>query len=159
MNLEFDVKITTGVLYDYMIHHTYTGLSGIFGTMVGILILVAYFTQGAVIYLIAGGVILGYIPVSLYLRAKTQAVTNAAFKKPLHYMLTEEGMEVSQGGEAQIQLWENMVKAVSTRSSIIVYTSTVNASIFPRKDLGEQTVAVIQHISTHMPPNKVKIRG
>ena len=51
-----------------------------------------------------------------------------------------------------------MTKATSTGKSIILYTSPVNASIFPRADLKEKEVAVIEMISTHMPPKKVKIR-
>lgn len=82
-----------------------------------------------------------------------------AFKEPLHYKLTEEGMEVSQGEEVQTQKWTDMYKAVSTPKSLIVYTSRVNASIFPKQDLGELTPGVIEMISTHMPPSKVSIRG
>lgn len=159
MELEFDVKITSGALYDYMLYHTYTSLSGIMGTMVGAFILIAFFNTGYTLYLIAGVVLLLYLPCSLYLKAKAQALNTPAFKNPLHYRLTEEGIEVSQGEEAQMQVWKDLYKAVSTRSSIIVYTSKVSASIFPRKDLKELTPAVIEKISTHMPPDKVKIRG
>lgn len=159
MELEFDVKITSSALYDYMLYHTYTSLSGIMGTMVGAFILIAFFNTGYTIYLIAGVVLLLYLPCSLRLKAKAQALNTPAFKNPLHYRLTEEGIEVSQGEETQMQVWEDLYKAVSTRSSIIVYTSKVSASIFPRKDLKELTPAVIEKISTHMPPDKVKIRG
>lgn len=159
MELEFDVEITSGVLYDYMLRHTYSTLSGILGTLAGAFILLAYFNTGYPLYLIAGTVLLAYLPCSLYLRARTQAANTPAFRKPLHYRLTDEGIEVSQEGEVQMQAWDTMVKAVSTRSSIIVYTSRVNACIFPRKDLKERTAAVIEQISTHMPPGKVKIRG
>ncbi len=55
--------------------------------------------------------------------------------------------------------WEDMVKAVSTMNSIVVYTTPVNACIFPKKDLGDRKYKVIEMISTHMPPQKVKIRG
>ena len=82
-----------------------------------------------------------------------------AFKEPLHYKLTEEGIEVSQGEQVQMQKWEDMYKAVSTQRSLIVYTSRLNASIFPRQDLAELTPGVIEMIATHMPPSKVKIRG
>jgi len=51
-----------------------------------------------------------------------------------------------------------MHKAVATSKSIIVYTTVVNASIFPRADLKELTPKVIEMISIHMPPAKVKIR-
>ena len=73
--------------------------------------------------------------------------------------MTEEGVEVSQKGEVQSQKWEDMYRAVSTPKSIILYTSPVNASIFPKKDLGDKAMGVTQIISTHMAPKKVKIRS
>ena len=82
-----------------------------------------------------------------------------AFKKPLHYKLDKEGITVSQDDTEEKQEWAQMYKAVSTGKSIIVYTSRVNASIFPKKDLGENKAKVIEIISTHMPPSKVKIRN
>ncbi len=84
---------------------------------------------------------------------------NPSFKNPLHYKLTEEGIEVSQGDAADSQKWEDMHKAVSTGRSIVVYTSRINACIFPKKDIGEDKYKVIEMISTHMPPGKVKIRS
>ena len=83
---------------------------------------------------------------------------NPAFQKPLHYVLDEEGITVSQEDVEQKQGWENMVKAVSTSKSIIVYTSAINATIFPKRELGDQKAALIQIISTHMPPSKVRIK-
>lgn len=158
MQLEFDVKINAGVLFDYMLHHTYTGSAGILGSAVGALGVVAFFMNGYPLYLILGVIILFYQPVSLWLRAKKQAL-NPVFKQPLHYKMTEEGVTVSQGETEQFQKWEDMFKAVSTGRSIILYTSRVNASIFPRTDLGQQQAEVIAMISTHMPPKKVNIRG
>ena len=54
--------------------------------------------------------------------------------------------------------WEDMHKAVSTSRSIILYTSRVNATLFPRRQLGDQKEALVEMISTHMPPGKVKIK-
>lgn len=158
MELEFDVKMNTGVLYDYMLHHTYTGSAGILGSAVGALGVVAFFMNGYPLYLILGVLILVYQPVSLYLRAKRQAL-NPVFKEPLHYKMTEEGVTVSQGETEQFQKWEDMYKAVSTGRSIILYTSRINASIFPRKDLAGKQAEVIGMISTHMPAKKVQIRA
>lgn len=158
MEQEFDVKITSGILYDYMLRHTYNSASGLIGTITGALLVIWFFSGGGAIFLIAGIVILLYLPWTLFLKARQQALNTPAFKKPLHYKLTEEGIEVSQGEEIQMQKWDSMYKAVSTTRSIIVYTSSVNASIFPKKDLGELTPSVVKMISTHMPPGKVKIR-
>lgn len=158
MEVEFDVKIRSGDLYDYMLFHTYSGFAGIFGTIVGILLVANFFMNGGFISAIAGAVIILYLPWTLFLKAQQQAQNTPAFKEPLHYKMTEEGVEISQGEEVQNQTWGDMLKAVSTRNSIIVYTSKVNASIFPRRDLGEKTTAVIEMISIHMPPQKVKIK-
>lgn len=159
MEVEFDVKITPGVLYDYMLYHTYTSAPGLIGAVTGALLVVAFFMGSGVLCLIAGIVILAYLPWTLFVKSRQQYLANSAFKESLHYRLTEEGMEVSQKGEAQSQKWEEMHKAVSTPRSLIIYTSPVNASIFPRKDLGEKAPLVIEIISTHMSPKKVKIRG
>lgn len=158
MEIEFDVKMTSGDLYDYMLHHTYTGLSGLIGAVAGALMVVAGTLGAGMLCIIAGLVVLLYLPISLFLKSKQQFLTNAAFKNPLHYKLTEEGIEVSQGKEIQSQKWEDMHKAISTTKSLIVYTTPVNATIFPKRDLGEQASAVIKIISTHMPAKKVKIR-
>ncbi|MBD5453539.1 MAG: YcxB family protein [Lachnospiraceae bacterium] len=159
MEVEFDVKMEAGILYDYMMHHTFSSFIGMMGTVVGALLLIVFFAERQALFLIAAVVVLAYQPWSLFLRSRQQMVNNPAFKKPLHYKLTEDGIEVSQDGAVDSQKWEDMYKAVSTGSSIIVYTSRVNACIFPKKDMGESKYKVIEMISTHMPPKKVKIRS
>ena len=159
MEIEFDVKIDAGVLYDYMLHHTYNSAAGLLGTVVGALMIVAFSMGRGVLFLIAGIVILAYLPWTLFIKSKQQALMTPAFKKPLHYKLDEEGITVSQDDTEEKQEWAQMYKAVSTGKSIIVYTSRVNASIFTKKDLGENKAKVIEIISTHMPPSKVKIRN
>lgn len=159
MEIEFDVKITANVLYDYMLHHTYKSFAGVLGTAVGVFMIAGFAMTGQILYLIAGLVVLLYQPGSLFLKSKQQALSNPAFKNPLHYRITEEGVEVSQGEVKEFQKWEDMYKATSTGHSIILYTSRINASIFPRKDLGDQLPGVIQAICSHMPAGAVHIRG
>lgn len=156
--IEFDVKIEAGDLYDYLLAHTYSGTSGILGTTFGALLIVFAVMEGKWIFLILGAVLLLYLPWTLFIKSRQQALNNPAFKKPLHYCLDDEGISVSQDGVTQKQLWGDMYKAVSTGRSIIVYTSRVNATIFPKRALGEERIRVTEFISTHMPPSKVKIR-
>lgn len=158
MQLEFQTKITTNILYDYMLHHTYSGPSGLIGTGVGAVFIVLYFSSGNFLQLAAGIILLAYIPCSLYLSSVKQIKSTPAFKEPLHYTMTDEGICVSQGEQSQLQKWEDIYKAVSTGKSIIVYNTKINAWIFPRKDMGELTPKVIEMISTHVKPEKVKIR-
>lgn len=158
MKVEFDIKITASDLYDYMLYHTYSGFSGLFGGIVGALFIIYFASSGVWYYLAAGIVILLYIPCSLFLRAKKQAVTNEFFKNPIHYTLTDEGVTVTQGEYEMSQPWAVIAKASSTNRSLLLYTSKVNAWIFPKRDLGENREAVIQMISTHVSPDRVKIK-
>ncbi len=155
---EVDVHMDTSVLYDYMLRHTYSSPFGLVATILGIMSIIFFAGGGGVLYLIMGIVIIAYLPWNLFLSARRQALTNEAFKKPLHYAFTDDGVYISQGETLQMQAWKDMVKAVSTSKSIVIYTSKVNASVFPRKDLGDNVSTVIEIISTHMPPKKVHIR-
>lgn len=158
MEVEFDVQMTSADLYDYMLHHTFTSPSGLIGAVAGALMIVAGFAGSGALCTIAGIVILLYLPVALFMRSKQQFLSNPAFRQPLHYRMNEEGITVSQGEHEECCKWEDMQKAISTMRSIVLYTSAVNATILPKKAMGEKTTAVIEVISTHMPPKKVKIR-
>lgn len=157
--MEIDVKMDASTLYDYMLYHTYHGLSGILGTLVGFLMIGFYFRNHAsVIYLISGVVVMFYLPVSLFMASRRQMLATPAFQEPLHYSFTEEGIEISQNDASDSMAWEDMRKAVSTGKSIIIYTSKVKATIIPRKACEGRTGDLIGIIATHMPPKKVKIR-
>lgn len=156
--LTFQTKMTTGILYDYMLHHTYNSPSGIIGSTAGALLIVGFFRTSNFLYLAAGIVLLLYLPCSLYISSMKQMAGTPAFQTPLSYRIMDEGIEVSQGDASQLQKWDDMYKAVSTRSSIIIYNTKVNAWIFPRRDMGELTPKVIELISTHMKPERVRIR-
>lgn len=159
MEIEFDVKITTNILYDYMLQHTYSRLPGLMGTLVGVLMLFLFAANRQPLILIIALVILLYLPWTLFLKAASQAKATPAFQKPLHYRLSDEGIEVSQDETTEQMAWEGMVKAISTPKSIVVYTTAVNACIFPKSDLGDRKYKVIEIISTHMSSKKVKIRA
>ena len=42
MEMEFDVKVTAGALYDYLLYHTYTSFSGMLGTLAGVFLIMAF---------------------------------------------------------------------------------------------------------------------
>lgn len=156
--VELDIKIEAGDLYDYNLRHAYNSASGLLGSALGALMVIVALNSRQWIFLVGGMALLLYLPWTLFIKSRQQALANPAFQEPLHYVLDEQGITISQGEESATQKWEDMVKAVSTSRSIIVYTSRVNATIFPKKQLGDKITGVIECISTHMPPAKVKIR-
>lgn len=153
-----DVHMNAGSLYDYMLNHSYSGASGILGTCFGFLGIVVFVRTHFPLYLIMGILLIFYLPVHLRYRAAVQMQMTEAFKKPLHYVVNREGISVSQGEQTECVSWEQCLKAVSTRKSIVVYTGKQNATIFPRADLGEYTAALIAVIVENMDPKRVKIR-
>ena len=157
--VELDVKIEANDLYDYMLRHSYNSAVGIIGSCFGAMFVVMAVMTKQWLYLIFGLIILLYLPWTLFFRSRRQVLCNPSFQQPLHYLLDDQGLTISQGEESLQYLWEEMHKAVSTGRSIILYTSPVNATIFPKGQLGEQKFAVMEIISTHMPPGKVKIRN
>ncbi|MDR2045041.1 MAG: YcxB family protein [Clostridium sp.] len=157
--LELDVTIKADDLYDYMLYHFYHNAAGILGSGFGALLVVGGTLRQQWIFVIGGAVLLLYLPWTLFLKSRRQTLRNPAFRRPLHYCLDEEGITVSQGETVQKQEWKDLQKAVSTGKSVIVYTTAVSATIFPRRELGERCPQVIQFICTHMPPSKVKIRS
>ena len=158
MKAEFDVKMTTNKMYDYMLKHNMTSFSGILGEFVGLLIIVAFFLYHNWLYLMCGIVIVLYLPVSLYLKSANQVKLNPVFKEPLHYILDEEGVTVKSGENEDSLPWKDMYKATSTTTSVILYTNRVNACIFPKGDMGDAKDDAIRIISTHMDPKRVNIR-
>lgn len=158
MKIEFDVKMTTAKMYDYMLKHSMTSFSGILGEFIGFILIFGYFAYHRFAYLIAGIVIVFYMPVSLFMRAKRQVAMNPVFKEPLHYILDDAGITVRSGENEDSLPWSAMYKVTSTTSSIILYTNKVNACIFPKEDLGSDLVSVIQMISAKVDPKKVNIR-
>lgn len=159
MELEFDIKMTANDLYDYLLYHTYTSLSGILSVIVGAFMVIAFAMGYSPIYLVAGIVVLGYLPYTFFIRSRKQFLNNPAFREPLHYLVNDEGITVSQGEMSETVEWEAFVKAVSTPKSILLYTNKVNASIFSKRELKDKKMLFIQAISTHMDAKKVKIRG
>ena len=157
--LNLTMKIEAGDLYDYMLMHSYNSPAGILGSAFGaVLIFFALATQQWM-FIVLGAVMLLYLPWTLFIKSRRQILSNPSFQEPLQYTLDEEGLTISQGEAEEKMVWEDMYKAVSTGRSIILYTSRINATIFPKRQLGDQKMLVIEMISTHMPPVKVKIRS
>ena len=156
--MELELKIKASDLYDYLLYHTYNSAAGIMGSAFGAVIIIIALYKQSWIYLVGGIIVLVYLPWNLFVKSRQQAL-NPTFKKPLHYLLDESGLTISQEEASQHLPWEEMYKAVSTSKSIILYTSKFNATIFPKRNLEDKRNQLIEIISTHMPPSKVKIRS
>ena len=60
--MEFDVKITSGDLYDYMMKHTYSSPAGLLGSTVGAIMILVGLAKMYVLFIILGAILLLYLP-------------------------------------------------------------------------------------------------
>lgn len=165
MPVKINVKMTDEYMYDFMIYHNYTHMSGLMTAIAGVLCLAVFIQklmdgdmQTSVVWLMCAILFLIVSPSSMKAKAKSQVNNSEMFQKPLEYEFTEEGITVRQDEAKAETKWEEVTKAVSTQKSVILYLGRVRALIFPKKCMGEQYEEVLKIIHTHIPPSKVKIR-
>ena len=163
MKSEFEIKITTGSMYRFLIYHTYHGFSGIFSVVAGVVLLALYFlflrdSVNSWIYPAFGILFLVYQPWTLYMGAAKQAKLNPVFKKPLRYSVTNDGITVSQETEANEASWESVLKVRETGQSILVYTSARSAFIWVKSQMGDQEDIVRKLLRAHVDPGKLKLK-
>lgn len=159
--LKVTVNMNAKLLYDYLVHHAYSSAACILSTCIGALGIIVFANNpGAdkALYLILGAILVFYTPISLKLQSAKLMQFNETFKKPLDYTLNSEGITVSQGEESQTIGWDKCLKVVSTRQSIVLYTGKRNASIFPRRQLGDKLPALISVMAENMEPKKIRVR-
>ena len=165
MNIKFEVKMTQKIMYNFLLHHAYNSISVLITNVFGVLAAglgATMLTEDAgkgIMYLVLGIAVIAYTPFSLYLSAKRQIKSSPVFKDAITYSFTEEGLTSSQNEITTEAPWATMIKVVSTSKSIIIYTGKNRATILPKESIGEQYESVVQMISTHMEPSKVKIKS
>lgn len=158
MEVQFNVKMTRAVLQDYMLHNGYNKPVAIVVNVMGILMFLSMFLGFGLGTGFIGLVIVLYIPFVTWSRAR-KMMKKERFQNESFIMLNDNGITKVEGSETKRIAWEDVSGAVSTGKSIILFTQDRKACIFPRKDMGEKTAAVIQIISIHVTPDKIKIRG
>ena len=156
--VKFSVQVTVKDMFAFLMHHSYRG---------GALIADAVVTFGAIGLLIAGfgkgdpvkTVALIFVamlftvvhPLQLYNRARKQVKNNEVFKKPLDYVLTDEGITLSQGEQSQSITWGDVYQVKECKSQILVYTGRVYAFVWPKRELAECESEVRELFKKHLP--------
>ena len=155
--VKFSVQITVKDMFAFLLHHSYRGSA---------LIADAVVTFGAIGLLIAGfgkedpvkTVALIFVallftvvhPLQLYNRARKQVKNNEVFKLPLDYVLTDEGITLSQGEQNQSITWADVYQVKEYKSQILVYTGRVYAFVWPKSALAECEDEVKELFKAHL---------
>lgn len=140
--IKFSVQMKVQDMFLFLLHHSYRGAA---------LLADAVITFGAIGLLVTGAgtgdmvktVALLFVallftvihPLQLYNRARKQVKKNEVFQKPLEYVLTGEGITMSQGEVTQSFTWEDVYQIKEYKSLFAVYTGRVYACIWPKREL------------------------
>lgn len=166
MSVKVNVDMKEEYMVEFLLHHTYTHYSGIIGLIVGVLatamgistIIQGEFQASWPMFLIAV-LFLIVTPVTTVNRAKQQVQKSEMFKKTIEYEFSEKGVTARQGKTSAENTWEEFMKVIETRKSVILYVTRLRAIIFPKACMGDKYDEVVKIIRTYMPASKVKIRG
>ena len=153
--ISFQVKIGVKDLYHFLMSYNYKSLGGIFGVFISIVCLIYLAISfpdnkpGAnFLFLFLGLLFTVLQPLMLFQKAAQQATTSPAFREPLEYELNEEGVVIRQKSEEVPVAWDAIVKVVEDKKQILIYTSRVNACIWPKEQFADQVVEVKEMISS-----------
>ena len=147
--IRIDAKIDAGVLFSFMMRHTYTTFSGLFTILLGLGAFGLFFqslsgnndSQKLILLIIALLFTVGN-PYLLFKKAKEQAKRNPLYKEALIYTLDDEGVHLAVDGKEECLAWSGIKKWKKTGKVCILYTSKVHAILLPYKDMKDQKDAV-----------------
>ena len=153
--ISFQVKIGVKDLYHFLMSYNYKSFGGIFGLFISVVCLVYLAisfqdnSSGANLLFLFLGLLFTVIqPFMLFQKAAQQATTSPAFREPLEYELNEDGVVIRQKSEEVPVSWDAIVKIVEDKKQILIYTSRVNACIWPKEQFEDQVEEVKEMISS-----------
>ena len=56
------------------------------------------------------------------------------YRNTQHFTIDEKGVTISQDGEEALLEWKQVYKVVDTKSNLLVYSTRVNAYVFPKEN-------------------------
>jgi len=155
--VKFSVQITVKDMFAFLMHHSYRGVSLLADAIVtfgAIGLLVAGFGKGdpvKTVALIFVALLFTVVhPLQLWNRARKQVKGNEVFRLPLDYVLTDEGITLSQGEQSQSITWGDVYQIKEYKSQILVYTGRVYAFVWPKSALVECENEVREFFQKHL---------
>lgn len=165
MATEFDIQLTAKDLFRFNMRNAYTTLQGPISIIIAILFVISGVVsamngkyQYTVLYIAVAFVFLLYIPITLNSRAKKTFRKNEVLSGVLHYVISEEAIEVHSGEEKGTLPWDMIFKMVANKNYLLIYSNRINAYIIPREQLKGHYDAVKALAIQKLPKYRVKMK-
>lgn len=151
--INFRVKIGVMDLFRFLMHYNYKNAGGIIGIGISVVCLgylIYSFPHNSnmtnLLLLLIGLLFTVIQPLMLLKKAAVQVVKNPAFREYLEYEVGEEGIKVCQNGLEQKVLWQDIYKIVENKKQMLIYTSRVNACIWPKDQVEKNLQQIKENI-------------
>jgi len=166
MNVCIRVKMKSEYIYDTLLYHMYSRLSGFLINMTGLALLMMgglwlrterLTPMQAAGYLLMGAAVLVYTPLSLKLRAD-KMMKEAKYREELQYRFSHDGVQEQIAGHTVRYEWAQVERAVATPKNIVFYMEGAAVLIFPKEYLQADFMAFMKLIVANMTREQVYIR-
>lgn len=155
--VEFDIKIETNDMYDFLMRHFYSSFSGRFGIVLSIGAMIVFFygigkvEMSKLILLVILSLLFTVVqPLQMRQKAAAQVKKNPLMQEPFHFVFDENGMSVSQKKEKASIKWKEIRQVKESKRSIYVYVTSINANIIPKQQVGDKLEALKELIRENM---------
>ncbi len=138
----FKVKTDSKELFEFMMYHNYVSLRGILSVTFSVvafigIIIFRDITIAQRLFLMLFALMFTVIsPFEYYIRSRRQA--KKSFENELQYTFDDEGITVQINDLSSVLPWEDVIKVVSTKHLVLIYSTPVRAYILPKKDIGRK---------------------
>ncbi|MBR6224014.1 MAG: YcxB family protein [Lachnospiraceae bacterium] len=154
---EFDISMRVSDMRAFMFYSNYRGFSGWFGVILSLAalgLLIANFSS----YDTGARLVLGFLaalftivnPLMILMKAPQTVKLNPVYKKPLHYVLDEGGITISQDETDQSIEWSTGYKLIIKKNAYYLFTAKRFAFIFPKDELGGEAEEIREYIEKHI---------
>lgn len=162
---KFKVQMTKEALYDFMVHHAYTGIAGIFSVIFAFGFCIAgivMFVTGKISVTYLGclifiGVALGFsTPFQLNADAKRAMRKNSIYREPAFYSFSDKGISITQRSDKKFFKWKQILKVRITKKAVGFYYDKQYALVLPRDVFDEQ--GILEIVKANLPAEVIKQR-
>lgn len=167
MEQRITVQMTKETLFDFLLYHTYSKLSGFLVNVLGLAVFILgglmiglgkIETYQFLFYFLAAAVFLSYTPLQLKRRAAKQMEVNPEYRDEKDYIFSEEGIKTVQGEKEKLYTWEKINRTVTTPKTIGFYYGKEDALIIPKQCFGDKFMPILEMTITHIGRQNVRLR-
>ncbi|MSS63802.1 YcxB family protein [Velocimicrobium porci] len=163
--IKLSIMINPKDMFRFLMRHFYTHFSGIFGVILSLGALVVFFLnigKGEPTFMIALFIMASLFtvlqPIQFWVKANQRVKLNPMFKEPLLYTMNSEGITVEQKEDNVLLPWKDVRSIIESKNAIFVYSSSVNAFILPKKQLGQDVQNVKEIMKANTDKNICKLK-